>query len=136
MRKQREPGWAPSAMDLFATMTWLNLAICGGITLIGSGICFLVDPKLGWGFLLGSGIATVSVLVTLVVMIATEKLEVRNEVGPMAGSYLVKALLILVVLSVLYGKDFYSPTAFGLSFLLALVANLAVDMVVILRSRG
>lgn len=112
-----------------------NLIVGFLIMAIGTGVGFLMGNSVGWGWLIGSGIAFIASIMTVLVMIATEKLAVRNEWATMAGSYLIKAILIIGVLYTLSGYSFYSKPALGGGFLISLLGCLVIDVVTILRTR-
>lgn len=133
----REPGWAPSAADTFRTITARNLIALSLLIAVSTPIAWLVWGSVaGWGWFIGCACATGATLFTLGVMIATERWGSGKETWPMVASYLVKALLLIAILQMLSGYDFYSKVALGLGFLIALIISLIIDTVTIIRTRA
>lgn len=134
---KRPPGWAPTFMELMV-MVLLRTLLANGLLLLGG--CTLGYLLGGSRSALGAGIGILAaggaMMLTTLVMMATEKITGMSEVGAMLGSYLLKMMALLILLAVLAGMDFYSKTALTLGFIAAIVLTLAVETVVVARSRG
>lgn len=89
-----------------------------------------------WGALIGICAAGGAMMLTTLVMMATEKWMGVGEVGAMLGSYLLKMVALLILLAILAGLDFYSKTALSVGFIAAIFTTLAVETTVVARSRG
>lgn len=134
---KRPPGWAPTFMELMV-MVLLRTLLANGLLLVGG--CTLGYLLGGSRSALGAGIGILAaggaMMLTTLVMMATEKITGMSEVGAMLGSYLLKMVALLVLLAALVGMDFYSKTALTVGFIAAIVLTLAVETVVVARSRG
>lgn len=134
---KRPPGWAPTFMELMV-MVLLRTLLANGLLLLGG--CTLGYLLGGSRSALGAGIGILAaggaMMLTTLVMMATEKITGMSEVGAMLGSYLLKMVALLILLAALVGMDFYSKTALTMGFIAAIVLTLAVETVVVARSRG
>lgn len=88
-----------------------------------------------WGVLLGAGIGGGFVLGTVVVVLFTAHANPTTTLAIMMGSWLMKIMLVMIILFILKGMDFYSRTALGATMIVALVVVLAVETVAILSTR-
>lgn len=134
---KRPPGWAPTFMELMV-MVLLRTLLANCLLLVGG--CTLGYLLGGSRSAIGAGIGILAaggaMMLTTLVMMATEKITGMSEVGAMLGSYLLKMVALLVLLAALVGMDFYSKTALTVGFIAAIVLTLAVETVVVARSRG
>lgn len=119
-------------------MVLLRTLLANGLLLLGG--CTLGYLLGGSRSALGAGIGILAaggaMMLTTLVMMATEKITGMSEVGAMLGSYLLKMVALLILLAALVGMDFYSKTALTVGFIAAIVLTLAVETVVVARSRG
>lgn len=136
-KKQREPGYVPTGLDLYKSISlrtlvaYVVLAIVGGIAAYAAG----GEPTL-WGVLLGIGIAGVAMGLTLTVMILTEKNPRINDMAVMLGGYLFKIIALFVVFVALQGFSFFSEIALFLGFGAAIIVSLIVDTWTIATTRA
>lgn len=134
---KRPPGWAPTFMELMV-MVLLRTLLANCLLLVGG--CTLGYLLGGSRSAIGAGIGILAaggaMMLTTLVMMATEKITGMSEVGAMLGSYLLKMVALLVLLAALVGMDFYSKTALTVGFIAAIVLTLAVETAVVARSRG
>lgn len=137
MKKDREPGYVPTGLDLYRTISvrtliaYLVLALGGGLwAYLASG-----EPAL-WGFLIGVGIAGTAMGLTLAVMILTEKNPKINDMAVMLGGYLLKIVVLFVVFVSLQGYAFFADMVLLLGFVSAIVVSLAIDTFTIATTRA
>jgi len=106
------------------------------LAVLGSVVGYLVAGIPGvWGALMGAGIAALFMIGTVVTMMLTadKPLPVATAAG--VGGWLVKMILLFVVLVLVRGRDFYSPGAFFVVLVLAILGSLGIEMMAVLRAR-
>lgn len=112
------------------TVLVLALAV-GGVVVAG----LVAGPAGVWGALLGAGIAAMFMVGTAVAMLLTadKPLHVASAAG--VGGWLVKMVVLFAVLLAVRDRDFYSPGAFFVVLVLAIVGSLVIEMGTMLRAR-
>jgi hypothetical protein len=103
---------------------------------LAGGIGWLIDSSAGfWGGVLGIAIPVGFFSITVIVALLT--LHVRPEIfgAAILGSWIIKLILLIVVLAVLSGADFYNRTIFFIAFVLGTVGYLVAEAVIVVRSR-
>lgn len=114
-----------------------SLIANGALLLGGCALGYLLGgSRSALGAAIGIGTAGGAMMLTTLVMMATEKMVGIGEVGAMLGSYLLKMVALLILLTALVDLDFYSKTALSVGFIAAIVLTLTVETVVVARSRG
>ncbi|MPV87784.1 hypothetical protein GB882_03830 [Georgenia ruanii] len=112
------------------TLLVLVLAVGGGV------VGYLVAGQPGlWGALMGAGVAALFMVGTAATMLLTadKPLHVASAAG--VGGWIVKLVLLLVLLALVRGKGFYSPGAFFVVLVLAIVGSFVIEARAVLRSR-
>jgi len=133
----REPGWAPTALDTFRTIARNTIILDVVLAVLGAVIGFVaVGSEAAVGVAVGVGIAALGTLMTVAVMIATERWGSGNELGSMLASYILKMMLMLVLLAIATQLDFLHKSAVILGFIAAVIGSLVVDMWTIARTRA
>jgi len=107
-----------------AVLTVISLMVWGSIRDI-EGI---------WGVLIGAAIGGGFVLATVGVVLLTANTTPQNTLIVILGSWILKIVVVLVILGVLKGFDFYDSTALGVTIILAMVVGLATETLGILRT--
>lgn len=92
-------------------------------------------PAVGWGVGLGLLLPAVFFAVTVVVGLLVASLENTVFAGVVVASWLVKIVVLLVVMALLGGAEFYSRLAFLAAFVVGVVAWLAAEGIVVLKAR-
>jgi hypothetical protein len=103
---------------------------------LAAGIGWLVDGTAGlWGGVLGIAIPVGFFSITVIVALLT--LHVRPEVfgAAILGSWVIKLILLIAVLAVLSGADFYNRTVFFIAFLVGTLGYLVAEAVIVVRTR-
>ncbi len=112
------------------TLLVVVLAVGGGV------VGYLVAGRPGlWGALMGAAVAALFMIGTVIAMLVTadKPLHVASAAG--MGGWLVKLLVLFGVLVLVRGKDFYSPGAFFVVLVLAIVGSFVIEARAVLRSR-
>ncbi|GAA4288484.1 hypothetical protein [Georgenia daeguensis] len=110
--------------------------LVAGLAVLGSAVGYLVAGTPGvWGALMGAGIAALFMVGTVVTMMITADKPLPLATAAGVGGWLVKMVLLLVILLLVRGKDFYSPGVFFLVLVLAIVGSLGIEMAAVLRAR-
>ena len=122
-------------IPMTAVLRWGTAGSLVAMVLAG-GIGWLIDSSAGfWGGVLGIAIPVGFFSITVIVALLT--LHVRPEIFGTAilGSWIIKLILLIVVLAVLSGADFYNRTIFFIAFVLGTVGYLVAEAVIVVRSR-
>ncbi|QPK79998.1 hypothetical protein G7Y31_04715 [Corynebacterium lizhenjunii] len=106
-------------------ITIASLAVWGGVRGL-PGI---------WGVLIGAGIGGGFVLLTAVMALVTARSTPATTMAVMLGGWLVKLMVLIVVLMVVRGLDFYDTWALFITVVLAMVATLGTEVWGIITSR-
>lgn len=103
---------------------------------LAAGVGWLVDGTAGmWGGILGIAIPVGFFSITVIVALLT--VRVRPEVFGAAnlGSWVLKLIVLIAVLAVLSGADFFNRTVFFVAFLVGTVGYLVAEAVIVVRTR-
>jgi uncharacterized membrane protein len=84
--------------------------------------------------LIGAAVGGGFVLATVGVVLLTANTTPQNTLIVILGSWILKIVVVLVILGVLKGYDFYDTTALGVTIILAMVVGLATETLGILRT--
>ena len=119
---------------------WWALRVSAGslaaLAVLGGAAAWLLRGSGGlWGALAAVGIAALSGLVTQAAMIVGRRRDPVTFVGIVAGSWLVKMIVIVAAVLVLGRFDSVDRGTFGTVLLLGVGATLAVDMFAVRRAR-
>lgn len=118
-----------------AVLRWGSLGAVVAL-ILAAGIGWLVDGTTGlWGGLLGIAIPVCFFSITVIVALLT--LRVRPEVfgATLLGSWVLKLIVLIAVLALLSGADFYNRTVFFVAFVVGTVGYLVMEATVIVRTR-
>ncbi|KAE8763094.1 hypothetical protein [Georgenia thermotolerans] len=112
------------------TLLVVVLAVGGGVV----GYLAAGQPGL-WGALMGAGVAALFMVGTVATMLLTadKPLHVASAAG--VGGWILKLILLLVLLALVRGKDFYSPGAFFVVLVLAIIGSFVIEARAVLHSR-
>ena len=106
------------------------------VAVLGVAVTGIVVGTPGvWGALLGAAIAAAFTMITVAVGLATKNLSPNAQFGVIMGSWILKILVLLVVLVVLQGMDFYDRPSFAIVLLVSLVAILVAETIGIKNAR-
>ncbi|WP_442575172.1 hypothetical protein ACSBPH_15285 [Microbacterium sp. F51-2R] len=134
------PSPVSSTLILRTTLRWS--AIVTAVLAVLAGIVgFLAAGTTGlWSALAGVLIAAVFLAITgLSILIANrwfgDDLYVPIFFGIVLGGWILKFIIFIVALLMLRGQPWIEPTVFFVSVVVSVLASLAVDVVVMLRTR-
>ncbi len=88
-----------------------------------------------WGALIGMGLASGFFAMTVVVALVTASLDVTALGAAVLGSWLLKMVLLIAVLALLRGADFYSRPVLFVTLLVGTIGALVLEAVVVTRTR-
>lgn len=104
------------------------------LMILSAGLWAALDGTPGlWGALLGAAIGGVFVLLTAVVVVATARTSPTVTGSILLGTWLLKLIVAIGLVAALKPLDFYSPRAFVLTIVIAMVVVLATETVAIIR---
>jgi hypothetical protein len=105
-------------------MLWL-LAV---LVVVGPGVGWAVVGSAGaWAALIGVAITLVFSGTTVVAMLATAESDATTTLAVVMGSWLAKMLVVIVVLGVLRGHDFYDRTTLAVVLLIGVIGSAVLD---------
>lgn len=97
---------------------------------------YLLEGQSGmYGAGIGFGLAVVFIGITALVALATQGLSVQSLGYAVLGSWLLKVVMLISVLTWLRNEDFYHRPSLFISLLLGLVGYLTIEAAVTLTSR-
>lgn len=103
---------------------------------VAAALGWLVDGGAGvWGAVLGLAVPVGFLSVTVLVALGTARMAPTALGAAVLGSWLIKICLLIAVLAVLGGADFYSRGVFFATFLVGVAGYLAVEAVIVVRTR-
>jgi hypothetical protein len=88
-----------------------------------------------WGALIGMGIAVAFFAVTVAVALLTAGMDATRLGVWVLGSWLIKLILLIVVLALLRGEDFYSRPALFMGLLVGTVGSLVLESRIVATTR-
>lgn len=134
---KRAPGERPGANEILATTTIVTIGVVSVLAGFASIIALTVKtPAMAISILVGAGIVALTSFVSWVIMVVIDRHAPRAQGVVMFGSYVVKLMILLGVLAVFSAnQNFHAPTVL-VSFVLAIIVQLAVTSVVILSGPG
>ena len=88
-----------------------------------------------WAAAIGSGIAGAFFLLTAVVAVVTTALKPTNLNAAILGSWIIKILLLMVVLSVLRNQDFYHRGTLFVTLVVTTFGMLILESVLVTRAK-
>lgn len=133
---------APVSANGFSARSVLRKALIATVVLavviaaVGGVIGFLTVGTDGlWSALIGTALAVVFALITVVSLLVALRYTLNAFFGIIMGAWLLKAVLFIVLLSVVRDLPFVHPMVLFLSLVTAIVGTLVIDVIVVLSSR-
>lgn len=131
----------PASQPIFIKLVWLSLIITAALVIVGGAIGFFVASTPGlWGAVVGAvigglfmGISAASI--ALANRAIASPMYVPIFFGTILGTMLLKFVLFLVVAFTLAKSELFDSKSLFITVIVGIVASLAVDLIVILRSR-
>jgi dipeptide/tripeptide permease len=103
---------------------------------LGVGVGYLVAGEQGVvGALLGVGVGLLLCGTTVVSMLVTARRPPAVLAAVVLGAWLAKMMIIVVVLALLQGKDFYDKYSFAAVVVLVALTSVAIDVRAVLQGR-
>ena len=125
-----------TAEEVFRTSLRLTLWLLGALLVLGVGIGWLVAGVEGvWGALIGVGLALVFSGTTVVAMLRTAHSSAQTMAIVVMGTWLAKLAVVVVVLAILRGQDFYSRGVLAVVLIVGVVGSAFLDYRAVTRAR-
>lgn len=130
------PGDSPEVVAVFRRalrdMIWLVV----GVTVVGVVVGWLVAGLPGvWGALIGAAIALVFSGTTTLSMLKTDTAAPGRMMAVIMGTWLGKLVVVIVVLAVLRGMDFYDRYVLAVVVAVAVIGSALLDYRAVARGR-
>lgn len=104
------------------------LIFLAALTVVGVGVGLAVSGLAGlWGALLGAGVAVFFSGTTVWVVLRTLHSTPATTAAVVMGSWLVKMIVLIAVLALLRGMDFYDRWVFGAVMLIGVIGSALLD---------
>lgn len=130
------PAPGEAAREVFAQALRGMLVLLGVLTIVGGGLGWWLAGTSGlWGALLGAGLVLLFSGTTVVSMLRTAHSSPQTMAAVVMGAWLAKVLVVLVVLAVLRGMDFYSKPVLGVVVLVGVLGSAVIDYRAVTRGR-
>jgi len=124
------------AHELFRSALRWVLLFLGALALVSVVVGALVAQGRGvWGALLGTAVAAVFSGTTVWSMWWTSHRSPSTMFAVVAGSWLVKIVVLFVAVAVLQGLDFFHPKVFVIVVIVGVLGSLVLDLVAFQRVR-
>jgi hypothetical protein len=132
----QRPGDSPEVAAVFRTALRDMALFVGAVTVLGVGIGALVAGLPGvWGALIGAAIALLFSGATTVSMLRTADAAPGAMMGVVMGTWLGKVVVVIAVLAVLRGMDFYDRYVLAAVVAVAVVGSALLDYRAVSRGR-
>jgi hypothetical protein len=103
---------------------------------VGAGLGYLFAGWPGvWGALIGIAVPLVFFTLTIVVALATARMHPSQLGFAVMATWLAKLVGLIAALAVLRGMDFYSRGAFAAALIVATIAYLVMEALIVLRTK-
>lgn len=117
-------------------LLWVSIAVVAVILVVSAAAWWFAAGLPGvYGALIGGVVGGGFMIVTVAIMIATSGMGPNAIVGVVLGSWLVKAVILLILLVVLKDLTFYNRYALGVTVIVTLTAALALESITVMRSQ-
>ncbi|WP_258723905.1 hypothetical protein [Cellulomonas sp. NS3] len=127
-RTPARPSSSAAADAVFRRALRDMLVLLALLTVLGVGVGGLVAGSAGvWGALIGVGLALVFSGTTVVSMLRTSHSSPQAMAGVVMGAWLGKIVVVIVVLAVLRGLDFYDRTVLATVLLVGVLGSALLD---------
>ncbi|WP_069386954.1 hypothetical protein [Cellulosimicrobium cellulans] len=130
------PGRGEAVRAVFRTALRDVLVLLGALAVVGVAVGALVSGTPGvWGALLGVAVAVVFSATTVWAMLRTVDSSPTTTAAVVMGSWLAKMVVLIVVLVVLRGMDFYDRWVFAGVLLVGVIGSAVMDYRAVSRGR-
>lgn len=128
---------APSAAEgAFRAALRDLLVFLALLAVVGSVVGYLVAGTPGvWSALMGAGVVLIFSGTTVVSMLRTANADATKFAGTVAGLWLAKFLVVVVIIVALRPHDFYDKPIFGIVVIIGAIGAIALDMRAVQRAR-
>lgn len=122
------PGDSPEAAAVFRRALRDMVVLVVGVAVLGSLVGYLVAGLPGvWGALIGAGIALVFSGATTLSMLKTSGTAPGTMMAVIMGTWLGKLAVVIVLLAVLRGMDFYDRYVLAVVVAVAVIGSALLD---------
>lgn len=127
---------ATSTRALFAQILRRLVVVTAGVTALAVvvGLIWAGSPGM-WGAVLGGVVGVIFCLTTVASMLLAEGRSPQYLAIAVLGGWLAKMVVILVILAVLRGQDFYDKVVLAGTLGAIVVASLAIEMLAVRSAR-
>lgn len=130
------PGDSPEVAAVFRRALRDMVLLVVAVTVLGVGIGALVAGMPGvWGALIGAGIALLFSGATTLSMLRTTNVAPGTMMAVIMGTWLGKLAVVIVVLAVLRGMDFYDRYVLAVVVAVAVIGSALLDYRAVARGR-
>lgn len=106
------------------------------LAIVGAVVGYLVAGLPGvWSALMGAGVVLIFSGTTVVSMLRTARSDAAAFAGVVAGLWLAKFAVVLVIIILLRPLDFYDKPVFGIVVIIGAIGAIALDMRAVQRAR-
>jgi len=117
-----------AAQEVFRTALRDMLVLLAVLTVLGVGIGYAVaGAKGGWGAVIGVGLALLFSGTTVLSMLRTARSTATTMAAVVLGAWLGKVAVLIAVLAVLRGQDFYSRGVLAVVLIVGVVGSAVLD---------
>jgi hypothetical protein len=132
----RPAGDSPEVHAVFRRALRDMVVLVAGVTVLGVGIGYLVAGLPGvWGALIGAGIALLFSGTTTLSMLKTSDAAPGRMMAVIMGTWLGKLVVVIVLLAVLRGLDFYDRYVLAVVVAVAVIGSALLDYRAVARGR-
>lgn len=129
-------GDSPEVHAVFRRALRDMVVLVAGVTVLGVGIGYLVAGLPGvWGALIGAGIALLFSGTTTLSMLTTSDTAPGRMMAVIMGTWLGKLVVVIVLLAVLRGMDFYDRYVLAVVVAVAVIGSALLDYRAVARGR-
>ncbi len=130
------PGDSPEVAAVFRRALHDMIWLVAGVTVVGVAVGWLVAGLPGvWGALIGAAIALVFSGTTTLSMLKTDTAAPGRMMAVIMGTWLGKLVVVIVVLAVLRGMDFYDRYVLAVVVAVAVIGSALLDYRAVSRGR-
>ncbi|WP_282946399.1 hypothetical protein [Cellulomonas endometrii] len=129
-------GDSPEVSAVFRTALRDMVVLVAGVTVLGVAIGYLVAGLPGvWGALIGAAIALLFSGTTTLSMLKTTGTAPGTMMAVIMGTWLGKLVVVVVLLAVLRGMDFYDRYVLAVVVAVAVIGSALLDYRAVARGR-
>lgn len=130
------PTGVPSSVPVLRRTLAFGFAFAAAIAVVGGVIGLLfAGPIAAWSAVIGAVMAGVFLGITALSILIAVRFDIVAFFGIVLGAWLLKFVAFIVAALALRDQPWINPTALFLSLIAGVIASLAVDVVVVMKTR-